>query len=135
MIGRVFVAVMLAAMTLPATAQIGGGATSWRCRHANQSVTGNRFENWLYEFSLALAPGGRFQAQGTYTAMTAGFSVPFVAEGQWQQSGQGVLVQGFERRQDGYVQPLTLVFTSVGGGVMSNRFQSPQGILLTHCQS
>ncbi|WP_375459037.1 hypothetical protein [uncultured Enterovirga sp.] len=134
MLARIcFAALLWWIPTWPVSAQGGGAAGQWRCRHANQSVSNNRFENWIYEFGLALFPNGGFQAQGSYTAMTAGFSVPLVAQGRWQQSNQGVVVRGSEQRQDGTRQPLTLVFTSVTQGVMSNRFQSAQGILATYC--
>ena len=119
--------------TMTAWAQAGGAAGQWRCQRANQSVTNNRFENWIYNFNLVLSPNGGFQAQGTYTAMTAGFSVPFVAEGQWHQSNQGVVADGSEHRQDGTGQRFFLAFDSIGQSAMSNRYQSPQGILLTHC--
>lgn len=112
----------------------GTAAGVWQCRHANQSMTNNAFENWIYEFQLALSPDGAFQAQGSYTAMTAGFAVGFQAQGGWQQSAQGVAVTGSEWRQDGTSMRFLLLFTNISGSSMSNQYQSAQGRLLTYCQ-
>ncbi|TDR87141.1 hypothetical protein [Enterovirga rhinocerotis] len=128
----------IAALTLtavtPSSAQMDGSAGQWRCRHANQTISNNPFETWMYEFQLNLGGHGGFRAQGTYTAMTAGFGVAFQAQGRWQQSSEGIMVQGTEQRSDGTQMRFLLVFTSISPDVISNRYQSPNGILVTHCE-
>jgi hypothetical protein len=118
------------AISAPATAQ--GVAGQWQCQMANQSnlATGT----WTYNFVMALNPDGSFQAQGSYYALSAGFSVNFQAGGGWQQSSQGVLVQGNEQRQDGTAQQFMLVFTTVQGNAMSHRLQNAAGVLTLYCQ-
>jgi len=105
----------------------------WRCEMANQTVTNNAFENWMYSFVLALYGNGSFEAQGQYYAQTNGFNMPFHARGNWQGSQSGVLVRGQEQRQ-GYNGPFTMALTYYGPGNMAYRMSSGSGNLAMACR-
>lgn len=106
----------------------------WQCQQANQTVSNNGFENWMYEFRLSLAANGTFQAQGSYYAHTNGYNLPFVAEGKWLQESRGVVAQGMQQRQDVGMMQFGLVFTNVSERQMSNQYDSVNGRLRTYCE-
>lgn len=130
--GRKFPLLALLGLAIASPAAAQGVAGQWQCQLANQSnlATGT----WTYEFILALNPDGSFQAQGSYYALSAGFSVPFQAAGGWQQSQQGVYARGNQQRQDGAAMEFTLLFTTVQGNAMSHRMQNAAGNLTLYCQ-
>jgi hypothetical protein len=111
-----------------------GPAGRWQCQHANRTVSNNAFENWIYEFALALNTNGTFQAQGNYNAQTNGFAVGFYAEGRWAQQQGAIVAQGQEQRQDGSGGQFYLLFSNVSDREMSNQYESANGRLLTYCQ-
>lgn len=129
---RSFLAAVLS-LAWPAVASAQNVAGQWRCEMANQTVSNNTFENWMYSFTLALHPNMSFEAQGQYYAQTNGFNMPFYARGSWQ-TGQGsVAVQGQEQRQ-GYNGPFMMVLTYYGPGNMSYRTSTAQGNLAMMCR-
>jgi hypothetical protein len=106
----------------------------WQCQHANRTVSNNAFENWIYEFALALNTNGTFQAQGNYNAQTNGFAVGFYAEGKWSQQQGAIAAQGQQQQQGGTSGPFYLLFTNVTDREMSNQYESANGRLLTYCR-
>lgn len=123
----------LTALAPPALAQQ-GPAGRWECQFANQTVSNNAFENWIYEFALGLNPNGSFQAQGNYNAQTNGFAIPFYAEGSWSQSQGAIEVKGQQQQQGMGVTQFYLLFTNVTDRAMSSQYQSANGKLFTYCQ-
>ena len=121
-------AVVLAA---PAAAQNVAG--QWRCQMGNQTVSNNAFENWMYEFALALYQNGSFEAQGQYYAQTNGFNMPFRARGSWEQAQGGIIAKGQEQRQ-GYSGPFFLALTYYGPGNMGYRTSTANGNLAMACR-
>jgi len=109
-------------------------AGRWLCQHANQTVSNNAFENWIYEFALQLQSDGSFQAQGNYNAQTNGFAVPFMAQGQWGRQQGIVVVRGVEQQQGMGSRNFFLMFSNVSERVLSNQYQSANGKLLSHCE-
>lgn len=105
----------------------------WRCEMANQTVTNNAFENWMYSFGLALHQNGSFEAQGQYYAQTNGFNMPFRARGAWQQAEGGIIAQGQEQRQ-GYSGPFALALMYYGPGNMGYRTSGAAGNLAMACR-
>jgi hypothetical protein len=61
---------ILAIATSPQWAAAQSATGMWQCQQANQTVSNNGFENWMYQFRLNLASNGTFQAQGSYYAHT-----------------------------------------------------------------
>ena len=123
-------AAWVAITLMPAAAQDVSG--QWQCQLANQSVTNNAFENYIYNFALALNGNGGFQAQRQYYAQTNGFNMPFRVQGQWRTQGGSVLVQGQEQRQ-GYTGPLLMALTYYGPRSMSYRTTTGNGNLAMAC--
>lgn len=111
-----------------------GAAGRWQCQHANRTVSNNVFENWIYEFALALNANGSFQAQGNYNAQSNGFPVGFYAEGRWNQQQGPVIADGRQQQQDGSSGPFYLLFSNVSDREMSNQYESANGRLLTYCR-
>jgi len=111
-----------------------GVAGRWQCQHANRTVSNNGFENWMYEFALALDTSGRFQAQGNYNSHRNGFPVQFYAEGQWAQEQGIIIARGQEQQQTGYSGPFYLMFSNVSDREMSNQYESANGRLLSYCR-
>lgn len=131
-VARVFAAVLASAAAIaPAAAQNYVG--QWRCEMANQTVTNNAFENWMYSFSLALHGNGSFEAQGQYYAQTNGFNMPFYARGNWQQAQGGIIAKGQEQRQ-GFTGPFFLAMTYYGPGNMGYRTSGVAGNLAMACR-
>lgn len=116
---------------LPASAQIYVG--QWRCEMANQTVTNNAFENWMYSFALAINGNGSFEARGQYYAQTNGFNMPFMARGNWEGSQSGILVKGQEQRQ-GYSGPFMMALVYYGPGNLAYRMSSGSGNLAMACR-
>ena len=129
---RAFAAILASIGTIaPAAAQNYVG--QWRCEMANQTVTNNAFENWMYSFALALHGNGSFEAQGQYYAQTNGFNMPFYARGNWQQAQGGIVAQGQEQRQ-GFTGPFFLAMTYYGPGNMGYRTSGVAGNLVMACR-
>lgn len=124
---------LLCAALAPAASAQQNVVGQWRCDMANQSVSNNAFENWMYSFVLALHGNGSFEAQGQYFAQTNGFNMPFQARGGWQQSQGYIAVQGQEQRQ-GYNGPFTMLLTYYGPGSMSYRMSNANGNLAMACR-
>ena len=127
----------IVAVLFPASAALAqqqGPAGRWQCQFANQTVSNNAFENWIYEFALSLNTNGSFQAQGNYNAQTNGFSIPFYAEGRWQQKPTGIEIVGKQQQQGNGVMDFVLWLTNVADRTMSSQYQSANGKLLTYCQ-
>ena len=122
---------LLLAATVASAAQDYAG--QWRCEMANQTVTNNAFENWMYSFALAFHANGNFEAQGQYYAQTNGFNVPFVARGNWQAVQGGVVARGQEQRQ-GYNGPFFLALTYYGPGSLGYRTSGVAGNLAMACR-
>lgn len=116
----------------PAMAQNAGG--QWQCTYVSRSANNNPTQTWQYQFTLALDRGGQFRAQGSYYALSAGFSVPFQAQGQWRQEQTAVMAQGQEQRQDGYRGPFVMLFTNVMANTMTHQSQNAVGTLAVQCR-
>lgn len=119
-----------AAAAAPASAQDVSG--QWNCQLANQSVSNNAFENYMYTFGMALYGNGSFEARGQYYAQTNGFNLPFYARGNWQVQQGSVVVQGQEQRQ-GYNGPFLMMLTVYGPQSMSYRTSTANGNLAMAC--
>lgn len=119
--------------TMAAIAHAQNFVGQWRCEMANQTVTNNAFENWMYSFGLALHQNGTFEAQGQYYAQTNGFNMPFQARGNWRQAQGGIIAQGQEQRQ-GYNGPFALALTYYGPGDMGYRHSGAAGNLAMACR-
>lgn len=117
--------------TLDAAAQQYPG--QWNCQLANQTASNNAFENYMYQFALAIHQNGSFEAQGQYYAQTNGFNMPFQARGNWQAQQNQIMLQGQEQRQ-GYNGPFMMVLTWYGPGNMSYRMSTANGNLAMACQ-
>ncbi len=126
-------AALLAFVTADAVAQQNVSGR-WNCQHANRTVSNNVFENWIYEFALALNTNGSFQAQGNYNAQSNGFAVGFYAEGKWGQQQGAIVAQGQAQQQDGVSGPFYLLFSNVSDREMTNQYESANGRLLTYCR-
>lgn len=129
----VSIATVVAVLAMGTTASVAQDGR-WQCQLANRTVSNNVFENFIYEFALALNANGTFQAQGNYNAQSNGFAVQFYAQGNWGQQQGGIVAQGQEQRQDGSNGPFTLVFTNISQREMSNQYESANGRLLTYCR-
>ena len=125
--------VLLASFTAVAAASAQNYAGQWRCEMANQTVSNNAFENWMYSFSLALHANGGFEAQGQYYAQTNGFNMPFQAQGNWQAVQGGLMARGQEQRQ-GYSGPFFLALTYYGPGSLGYRTSTASGNLAMACR-
>ncbi|MCK8784957.1 hypothetical protein M0638_11245 [Roseomonas sp. NAR14] len=108
-------------------------AGQWRCQIANRSVTGNRFENYMFDYAMLLHPNGTFQAQGVYMAETNGFNDPFQAQGQWQTNGTTLIGQGQAIKQTGNLSFLFLL-NDDGTGNLAYRNQTPNGLIAMACR-
>jgi hypothetical protein len=110
-------------------------AGTWNCQLSNQPQTQSPYDTWTYQFQLQLSPDGQGYAQGTYWAMSAGYNEPFQAQGQWQQSsdGVGLQFQGNVMKQSGSV-PMLLILRYVDNRNMSFRGSTAMGTLVQACQ-
>lgn len=127
--------VVAALLFIPATVSTASAQNytgQWQCQMANQSVTNNAFETWMYTFTLSLYQNGGFEAQGQYYAQTNGFNMAFYARGNWQQAQGGIIAQGQEQRQ-GYTGPFTLAMIYNGPGSMTYRTSTASGNLAIGC--
>lgn len=125
--------VLVASLATVATASAQNYAGQWRCEMANQTVSNNAFENWMYSFSLSLYGNGSFDAQGQYYAQTNGFNMPFRAQGSWEAVQGGLLAKGQEQRQ-GYSGAFFLALTYYGPGNMGYRTSTASGNLAMACR-
>lgn len=109
----------------------------WHCQFANTPAGGdnNPYDSWMYQFDLQLGPDGGGYAQGSYYAQSAGYQEPFQAQGQWQQSsdGVGLIFQGQANKQSGPV-PFMLVLRYADESNMMYRTQTASGIVTQACQ-
>ena len=130
---RTLTCALALACIAPASAGAQQFAGQWNCQLANQTVSNNAFENYMYQFALAIHQNGNFEAQGQYYAQTNGFNMPFQARGNWQAQQNQIIMQGQEQRQ-GYNGPFMLMFTWYGPGSMSYRTSTANGNLAMACE-
>jgi hypothetical protein len=128
-----FLALVVLAGAVPGARAAEGYIGQWRCQMANQSVSGNRFENFIYDYVMALQPDGSFFAQGTYLAETNGFSDPFQAQGQWNKVPGGITGTGQAYKQTGNL-PFGFQLIDYGSGGLSYRAQSAYGKYAIACR-
>lgn len=123
--------VLLSLLVAPTAAPAQGVAGQWQCSFSNRGR--DMSGTWQYQYALALYPNGTFQAQGSYTAMSAGFAVPFQAQGRWQAGQGGVMLRGMAMKQGGLIQ-FGPMFQNVQARAMSFQANLPGGQLTSYCQ-
>lgn len=130
---RLLLAATAVAATLSsAVAQQDKYVGQWNCQIANQTISNNRFENYMFSFGMSLQSNGSFRAQGMYWAETNGFNDPFNAQGQWQAFDEGITGNGQAFKQTGNL-PFVFAFRYHGPGSMTYRTQTANGQLAMAC--
>lgn len=134
MFRRAALALLAVLMIEPAAAANEQFHGVWSCDWVNRTVSRNRFENWMWKFTMTLNADGTMSAQGYYYAETNGYNDPFSAQGRWQTDGTRFAADAQARLQTGGARQFGLYAEHKIAGSMTYEYSSANGKMLLGCQ-